>query len=88
MQPVITLLPPSVFVFVFVFVLRTKGNLYCLKGYALVPVTLNGKSGYLHCALNIFIGAWVFVFTAGYPLETIDPCPLVNIYPNTHTQTE
>ena len=48
-------------VFVFVFVLRTKGNLYCLKGYALVPVTLNGKSGYLHCALNIFIGATVFL---------------------------
>ena len=47
--------------FVFVFVLRTKGNLYCLKGYALVPVTLNGKSGYLHCALNIFIGATVFL---------------------------
>ena len=30
-------------------------------GYVLVPVTLNGKSGYLHCALNIFIGATVFL---------------------------
>ena len=33
----------------------------CLKGYALVPVTLNRTIGYLYCALNIFIGAWVFL---------------------------
>ena len=60
----------------------------CLKGYALVPVTLNRTSGYLYRALNIFIGATVFLnyFIARLQAsETIDPCPSEHISEHTYS---
>ena len=97
MQPVITLLPPSVFcICICIFYcfpfhrhcqlgnnlqiqmtdisLADKGEclnlLDCLKGYALVPVTLSGKSSYLYRALNIFIGATVCL---NYSIACLQP---------------
>ena len=60
----------------------------CLKGYALVPVTLNRTSSYLYCALNILIGATVslnYFIACLQASETIDPCPSEHISEHTYS---
>ena len=94
MQPVITLLPPSVFGICICICLADKGESILSKGLCTCSRNIEWEkwlfalcSKYIHWC-NCFPQLFYCLFTAGYPLETIDPCPLVNIYPNTHTQTE
>ena len=94
MQPVITLLPPSVFGICICICLADKGESILSKGLCACSRNIEWEkwlfalcSKYIHWCMG-FPQLFYCFFTAGYPLETIDPCPLVNIYLNTHTQTE